>query len=1114
MADASWSGFTGTLGTDITSSNAMKWASYSDWTYKHWLIIEDTSYPYLGTQENDFTGVSGSNGTDITTTNAKLEASYTGWDFSTIWSIYDTYTYPFIYNAPLILSDDYIHKKYKGKGVRGTIVSDTSQSYTIFKNVTLDLSAYDDGVGTTSTEDYIGFSFYLSNSTIFSATPIGTLTFETSTNNYFYSDLNITTTTGWNVISLLKNDFIEVGSPNWSNITKMYLKYDVASGNSNEYITMGIISLLKQESSSGGSVLPQALDTTDSPTFGTTTLTDLTEDRIVITDENKTLSSSVVTSAELTYLSGQDQYLSSSSTPVFKDIEVNNERVITTSDYPSTVRCGVFEDFGNVGTWDEINTRITSVTSIRSIEKITDNIILADGSGRIIRSTDGGWTWRNMGTLMNAIYDIIHIGNGIIIAIGYSSSGDDVYKSTDYGLTWTTKGTIGTVGSLTCDYFGNGIFVAGDFNGNLFRSTDYGETWSDLGKQYSASSIQKIIYIGDGIGLASTGGNRYILRTTDYGATWSNLGALTGTSTVYSFAYASNGIVLAGTGTSGHLYRSTDYGLTWTNLGLISDANTIACSTFIGNGVGFIGFNHTGSSAGGLYKTNDYGATWSEVGDFGTSYVYSIELIGNGTLLIGTSSTGLMYRATMGINTQSSTENLTLKSLQTYKAKRNTQEILDITENKTINKTGLIESKGQSWVSCGGYGTETQIWKIKHLGNGVCLATTGWTEKILRSADYGNTWDLVYQHPTAGLFYGLEYCGNGICLAGLRVSGLDVQIYRSVDYGFTWAYVDAFVSDTIVYDILHIGSGIVLAGTFNDADIYRSTNYGATWTSASCPSTGTSIYNLTNCGNGIILAGSDVGEVLRSWNYGASGTWEFATKPNLTNNVRVIEYIGNGIVLCVLDNEELYKSTNYGTDWELISVLSTDFNILYVRSLLYVGDGVVVMGASEKPSGSTYSIYQSSDYGETWTSFYTSANAYHVQCLEYLGNGIILGGTLGSTSSPNPDLIIKSTIDYNVYQKFIEKTDNLQYNSLILGETPVNLASTPISDEHMIIIQQGTEPTYSDVNQIGIFATSGDSCTLGLITEATPVSESLTPNYSFTVKLNGVSYKIPLELIP
>jgi photosystem II stability/assembly factor-like uncharacterized protein len=84
---------------------------------------------------------------------------------------------------------------------------------------------------------------------------------------------------------------------------------------------------------------------------------------------------------------------------------------------------------------------------------------------------------------------------------------------------------------------------------------------------------------------------------------------LTGTSTIYSFAYASNGIVLAGTGTSGHLYRSTDYGLTWTNLGLISDAQTISCGTFIGNGVGFIGFNHTGSSAGGLYKTNDYGAT-------------------------------------------------------------------------------------------------------------------------------------------------------------------------------------------------------------------------------------------------------------------------------------------------------------------------------------------------------------------------------------------------------------------------------------------------------------------------------------------------------------------------
>lgn len=98
--DASWGGFAGQMGTDITASNTLKWTSYNtaDWDYKHWLIEEDVSLPYLGYQSSDFTGVAGQNGSDVTIVNAKTSTAYNTqtWNMTSIWTIIEGWSFPYL----------------------------------------------------------------------------------------------------------------------------------------------------------------------------------------------------------------------------------------------------------------------------------------------------------------------------------------------------------------------------------------------------------------------------------------------------------------------------------------------------------------------------------------------------------------------------------------------------------------------------------------------------------------------------------------------------------------------------------------------------------------------------------------------------------------------------------------------------------------------------------------------------------------------------------------------------------------------------------------------------------------------------------------------------------
>ena len=200
---------------------------------------------------------------------------------------------------------------------------------------------------------------------------------------------------------------------------------------------------------------------------------------------------------------------------------------------------------------------------------------------------DVGKKWEDLGVItVGTIYTITYCGNGIVLFGDVDGADGHVFRSTDYGATWSNLGVI-AAGIYAMTYCGNGIALLGDDDGHVYRSTDYGATWSDL--EAIASGILVMIYCGNGIVLLGDE-DGHVFRSTDYGATWSNLGVITfDDAVIYSMTYCGNGIVLLGD-EKGHVFRSTDYGVTWSDLGGIAH-NEMQVLTYCGNGIALMGDN-------------------------------------------------------------------------------------------------------------------------------------------------------------------------------------------------------------------------------------------------------------------------------------------------------------------------------------------------------------------------------------------------------------------------------------------------------------------------------------------------------------------------------------------
>jgi hypothetical protein len=299
-----------------------------------------------------------------------------------------------------------------------------------------------------------------------------------------------------------------------------------------------------------------------------------------------------------------------------------------------------------------------------NIAGITDQIALAatfngggsgtGGGGEILRTRDGGLTWRAATTTaqfappdgFNNLVHMFDANNGV--SCGDPNGGTyEVLTTSDGGATWTRNTSTGLVPTVAGEYgitrafttLGNTIWVAAGVPGTdtqpagisrIFKNTDQGRgAWTavnvpnfagpatDLAFRDANNGIISTVIVSNG---AVTGVSRAV--TTDGGATWTttNLSAPQvgdGTTTPGNGSFFITGLDAAqgkfisygrhkftgNTALADFGYSTSTDGTTWTNVQINSPF--ISFDVLDGNGLGFAGYiTDDQDGSGGIFKTS------------------------------------------------------------------------------------------------------------------------------------------------------------------------------------------------------------------------------------------------------------------------------------------------------------------------------------------------------------------------------------------------------------------------------------------------------------------------------------------------------------------------------
>jgi hypothetical protein len=211
-----------------------------------------------------------------------------------------------------------------------------------------------------------------------------------------------------------------------------------------------------------------------------------------------------------------------------------------------------------------------------------------------------------------------------------SSSPGYIWVSNDYGVNWTAKASIGSREWKNVSISGNGQYMlasAGNNHDRLYRSTNYGVSWSVAG------SAATDVYYYQGSAISDTGQYQVVIRndgwigggwqswiavSNNYGISWQNTTA--GNAGRYlSVDISGTGqyVVAATTNTTFGVRKNNNYGVAgyWSNTGI-----TTPDSNFWGIGVSISSSGKTvlvadadGYSNNYLYLSRNYGASYVRV---------------------------------------------------------------------------------------------------------------------------------------------------------------------------------------------------------------------------------------------------------------------------------------------------------------------------------------------------------------------------------------------------------------------------------------------------------------------------------------------------------------------
>lgn len=403
---------------------------------------------------------------------------------------------------------------------------------------------------------------------------------------------------------------------------------------------------------------------------------------------------------------------------------------------------------------------------------------MASDAGGVWRSTDGGVTWE--GTELNPIQvnDVCSAGPAAP-ATFYASTRTGLHVSDDNGLTWSPVPGMSTAYVLGAGVHRENpdILVAGlSSNNGIRRSADGGVTWEEVGlsegffKGFGSDPESP-----DTMYVAMSGLDHSLYRSTDAGASWTPVGpSVSGWGVLVGPFGTGETIIVT---TSDGFYMSTDHGASWD---LAVPGTSYAPAVYDGSTL----YAPVIAEAG-VYESIDQGVTW----ELNTEGVYAsfwqAGCVSSSGCLLG--HWGGVYR--------------TAGPGDVYTV---SQEGID---NTFIHAVSYSQSTGTLLAGGDGHG----LW---------------------RSADQGQTWEIVLPGPSAWTIYdiapGSEFHYDG----PVRYIATDDGVLRSDDWGDSWA--SAGFSGTQVSSVAFHPDDpdVAWAGTAASG-VHYTTDGGSTWTEGS-----------------------------------------------------------------------------------------------------------------------------------------------------------------------------------------------------------------------------------------------------------------------------------------
>ncbi len=256
-------------------------------------------------------------------------------------------------------------------------------------------------------------------------------------------------------------------------------------------------------------------------------------------------------------------------------------------------------------------------TPVNDMSLITENIIIGVGAnGYIIKSTDGGKSWRNIPN---------NYGKGILRSIqfvndstGYITGDSSILKTEDQGENWyplsfPVDPHFGTAYKNLFFFNKDRGFFVGTY-GHLLSTNDGGKTVHDT--TLGSNHLTSIDFIDDSTGLIA---GSEIYKTTNGGKSWrkiniDNLGLRPYGPTFNKIKFITDSFVVAA-GSPGMFAISSDGGETWTASSLNGNIGKVADFYFFDANNGVI------AGDGKIFYTHDGGKTFS----FDVNYPQSID---------------------------------------------------------------------------------------------------------------------------------------------------------------------------------------------------------------------------------------------------------------------------------------------------------------------------------------------------------------------------------------------------------------------------------------------------------------------------------------------------------